>query len=430
VPLIVACGWLVALGLFFRLNSFEFPSSLLFDEHHFVENARNYLNEKADWNDHPPLGKLAIAWAIHDLGDGPLAWRLPALVYGILTLVLGALGAARLFGNWRAAMFAMAFLGADGFLIAYSRVGLLDGALATVAVAALLVATLRSPIAVSVLGGILTGVGMSIKFSGVTMLVVVVVSLLLLARDRLRGVLWSCASAALAIVSYAALFWCGLAVGGRDADLALVWSETERLFTHHAVLTDMKHPLTSGWPTWVLPVRPLVLGFRAEQGTVRALSSLGNLALWWTACALAILSLVAILRRGIDACLRPRAAGDGSPASPRGAADPTDSALSPARFVTAHCRGVLLALLAAVAFVSPWILTHRDSYIYHFLPSYAVLLILLSGYMSWAWQRRRATVLGFVVLVTVVAGYYGPVWSFLPMTTQSYQQRLPLETWR
>ena len=37
--------------------------------HHFVENARNILATRSDWNDHPPLGKLLLAIGIVALGE-------------------------------------------------------------------------------------------------------------------------------------------------------------------------------------------------------------------------------------------------------------------------------------------------------------------------------------------------------------------------
>jgi dolichyl-phosphate-mannose--protein O-mannosyl transferase len=229
-------------------------------------------------------------------------------------------------------------------------------------------------------------------------------------------------------VTYVGLFALGLAIVGKEASLSLVLSETGRLYSHHAVLTDMKHPLTSGWPTWVVPVRPLVLGFRSELGQVRALSSLGNLALWWAACGVALLCVVAILRQGLLATLRPipDASAEAVPAR-----DSTTSAPWPLEgFVLAHGRAVVLAIAGAAAFVSPWVLTHRDSYIYHFLPAYAVLLVLLGGYVGTLWPARPRAVLAYLAVVTVVAGWYAPVWSFLPLSRQSYEQRLPLENWR
>src|SRR3954447_12118872 len=58
-PLLPAlCLALVVAGPGLRCQHLMFPARLTFDEHHFVENARNSLAGRPDWNDHPPLGKL------------------------------------------------------------------------------------------------------------------------------------------------------------------------------------------------------------------------------------------------------------------------------------------------------------------------------------------------------------------------------------
>ena len=54
------CSGLVAFGVLLRAQHLRFPNRLTFDEAHFVDNARNYLTGAADWNDHPPLGKLLL----------------------------------------------------------------------------------------------------------------------------------------------------------------------------------------------------------------------------------------------------------------------------------------------------------------------------------------------------------------------------------
>lgn len=53
VQLGVACALLVTLGVLLRILGYAEPPTFTFDEHHFVENARNYLHGKNDWNDHP-----------------------------------------------------------------------------------------------------------------------------------------------------------------------------------------------------------------------------------------------------------------------------------------------------------------------------------------------------------------------------------------
>jgi dolichyl-phosphate-mannose-protein mannosyltransferase len=129
-PLAVLVTAMLLLGLFLRVNAFGYPNTFMFDEHHFVENARNYLLHKPDQNDHPPIGKMIIAQSIGLLGDTPVAWRLPSLIWGFITIIAVGFAAGRLFSSAQAGWLAAAFIGVDGFLSGYSRAALLDGFLA------------------------------------------------------------------------------------------------------------------------------------------------------------------------------------------------------------------------------------------------------------------------------------------------------------
>jgi len=71
-PLGVVLVCLFGLGMYLRLHYFGVPSTFQFDEHHFVENARRYIDHQTDLNDHPPLGKLMIAFSMRVLGDTPV----------------------------------------------------------------------------------------------------------------------------------------------------------------------------------------------------------------------------------------------------------------------------------------------------------------------------------------------------------------------
>jgi dolichyl-phosphate-mannose-protein mannosyltransferase len=419
-PFCLVAAALIALGAFLRLRAFAFPRTFLFDEHHFVENARNYLAGRADWNDHPPLGKLFIAASILLFGDNPVGWRTPALLCGAVVVAGGGLAAARLFRSCSAGLIAAALLSADGFFISYSRAGLLDGYLAACAVLALVIAS-RPWTLLAVLGaGLLGGATPSIKFSGGAVLVPLLISLglaPLTARRRLTlGALVLVLSAATYVVGFAI----GLRLTDQPAGPADVVRATQKLLEHHAGLTDMKNPWTSSWPTWAVPTRPLMLGYVGQTGTVRALTSLGNLATWWAAMAVGLLLGWTVLRRGLSATLVATA-----PPSP-----PDAGSLHPDGFLRDHGRATLLALSTALAFLAPWVLTRRDSYVYHFLPSYAALVILLAGFLGWCRANRPLVVLGFLVVVLLVAAFYAPLWSFLPISVPALRHRLFLESWR
>ena len=42
-PLVAACGVMIVFGIWLRVQRLAFPRGLTWDEHHFVNNARNYL---------------------------------------------------------------------------------------------------------------------------------------------------------------------------------------------------------------------------------------------------------------------------------------------------------------------------------------------------------------------------------------------------
>jgi dolichyl-phosphate-mannose--protein O-mannosyl transferase len=66
----------------------------------------------------------------------------------------------------------------------------------------------------------------------------------------------------------------------------------------------------------------------------------------------------------------------------------------------------------------PWIFSNRDSYLYHYLPSYVFGLVLLAGLVS-KLGTRRALQLGFVIAVAAVFVFCVPVWSKIPFGADS-----------
>jgi dolichyl-phosphate-mannose-protein mannosyltransferase len=409
---------LVVLGVVLRTRSLGFPGTFLWDEHHFVENARNYLDGAADTNDHPPLGKLIMAGFLSLLGDRPEGWRAGAWLAGILTIVCGGLAVARLFRDVAAGFIAAALLSADGFFIGYSRTALLDGYLVLSVTLALILVTLPSGVTTALAAGVLCGAATCIKFSGIGLFVPL---LIFIALDRLtfrKRVAHASLLLAAGVVTYLALFALGLAVAGQPGSLFAVVDRTIELYEHHAKLTDMKHPMTSGWSTWWLPVRPLVMANFDKIDHARVLSSLGNLAVWWSSFALAVTIVATLAWHGVKgAALSPPETVPDAPPSVR-------------NFVGAHGRAVLCSLGASLGFLAPWVMSHRDSYIYHFLPSYVGFIVLLSGFLGFARERYRVHVLGFLVLVLLVGAFYAPVWSLMPMSHDAVRARLFLPGWR
>ncbi len=77
-------------------------------------------------SEHPQLAKLLIAGGIELFGDGPLAWRLPSVLLGVLT-ILGMFVLVRSAGGspWLG-LGAATLMACDNLLLVHSRIGTLD----------------------------------------------------------------------------------------------------------------------------------------------------------------------------------------------------------------------------------------------------------------------------------------------------------------
>jgi dolichyl-phosphate-mannose-protein mannosyltransferase len=394
-------------GYLMRRQNLGFPPHENWDEEHFVRNARAYLSGGLDLNDHPPLGKLLIAAGMKLAGDNPFGWRIVPMIFGVIAIPLAFGLAAKLFEDWKAGVIAASLVAADGFFIAYSRSALLDGMLAVVMMgAALLIVRATRPWEIFS-ACVLIGLACSIKFSGVTLIPAVLVVTLVLRRTPR----WTALCLLVSVLVYFACFSIGLRWLHMPGTPLAVFRATRGLWGHHIVLTDMTHPATSYWYTWFLPVRPILLNFHLSRaGWVRALTTMGNPLLWWAGSAALCVSLLSLLR----AWLAARAGREVS--------------LHP--FLVQHRRAVWILLGLWALPLLPWVITRRDSYIYHYLPCYAFALILVAGMIAWLYRQRA--VYGLVALMAIgeVSVYYAPVWGDLPLSQDAYEQRLFRKSWR
>ena len=95
--------WLLLVAsLLLRLLSIGRPDGgLIFDERYYVNAARVILSIPPGQNtytdrplgldpntEHPPLAKLMVAGSMRLLGDGPLGWRLPSVLFGTPSILL------------------------------------------------------------------------------------------------------------------------------------------------------------------------------------------------------------------------------------------------------------------------------------------------------------------------------------------------------
>jgi dolichyl-phosphate-mannose-protein mannosyltransferase len=409
-PLLVVCLSLVILGCGLRTYHLPLPETITFDEHHFVGNARNYLQGKRDLNDHPPLGKLLIAAGMLAEGDNSLGWRIAPCVLGLVSVALAFALGRMAFGRWMAGWVAAAFVAADGFLICYSRTALLDGMLTTFGLAAATAALRARHPARLLAAAFLAGCAMSIKFSGFALLGAI--TLVVLTRPGwLRSLLLVPACLATGLAAFTALDVWGRYLTHQPYGLETVYGSTWRLMEAHAAASSFAHPLACHWYTWFLPTKPIVLRHLVgEPGTIEVMTLLGNPLLWWAGSLAGIVSTLWFIWIGPREILaRVRAPGAAAPRYFEG---------------FAQLAAFWLSLLMV------WMIVPRDSYIYHYLPTYSFGLVLVAGCVTWVYERRAWLALLAVLVVGEVSVFYAPVWAQLPITEAALQQRLFLSRWR
>ncbi len=74
---------LVVVTLAVHFSIINQPNTPIFDEQHYVNDAKKILSENTTARtEHPPLGKLIITGGIAIFGDNPIGWRFFSIVFG------------------------------------------------------------------------------------------------------------------------------------------------------------------------------------------------------------------------------------------------------------------------------------------------------------------------------------------------------------
>jgi dolichyl-phosphate-mannose--protein O-mannosyl transferase len=76
-------------------------------------------------------------------------------------------------------------------------------------------------------------------------------------------------------------------------------------------------------------------------------------------------------------------------------------------------RSLVFCLAAYWSLLAPWIVTRRDSYLYHYLPSYLIALVLLAGVFGDVVRSRRRAVFLLMGALVLLSVWYSPRWAGL-----------------
>ena len=389
----------LAVGMWGRVYQLGFPPERIWDEIYFPVMAREYLQGNYVFDLHPPLGKFIIAASIAVLGDTPVGWRLMPAVFGLAMIPLGAALGWYYFKERVAALLLATFIAGETFLVAYSRVGIMDGFLLFFMLATLLAALLVERRGQVLWVAVLLGLAISIKWA--ILMVAVPVGYILWRKGLFRPFL---ASLWISAVIYVAIVYVGQIV----AVTANPWEAWQSVWTWHLEAADkitaaIPNIWGSPWWSWPIMLRGLRLSslFATPEGQLQVIAAIGNPVLWYTSTLAIVAAIIEVARRLI--ARKPVA----------------DDPLVP-------------IVLGYVFLLLPWIPGTRIPYIYNYLPSYAFALLAVVYWLCRFWRRGSWgpwVVVTFTALAVAATLFFIPMATGFPMSREFMEQHIWIDSW-
>jgi dolichyl-phosphate-mannose--protein O-mannosyl transferase len=396
---LVLSAVMVLVGLWARVWKLGFPGQRVWDEIYFPVMARKFLEGTYQFDLHPPLGKFIIAVGIAVFGDTPIGWRVMPLLFGCAMIPLGAALGWYLMREKVAALLLAAFIAGETFLIAYSRIGIMDGILVFFTLATLLAALRVERRSQVIWVAVLLGLAISVKWA--VFMVVVPVGYVLWRKGFFRefvASLWVSAVLYIVIVYIGAL----VAVTTNPWE-AWQWTWSWHLKAAEKITAAIPNSWGSPWWSWPLMLRPIRLSnlFATASGDLQVISTLGNPVLWYGSTLAVVAGIVEAARRLV--ARKPIA----------------DDPLVP-------------ILLGYVFLLLPWIPGTRIPYIYNYLPSYAFALMALVYWLVRLWKRPPWgpwVVVAFTALALAATIFFLPLAMGLPLSPEAMQRRVWMDSW-
>lgn len=398
---IALAGLLIAAGLtrFWHLGR---PSDIVFDEVHFVNQARHYLHGEPFLDPHPPLAKLLIAAGIWLFGDHPWSWRVGNAMLGTAMVGVTYLLGRRALGSRLGAALAAGFILCDGMFLVDSRVAVIDVVYLTfAAISYLLLFRLIQTGGSLEKRKLLPWIGVALGLCLGSKLYIPAFTCVFVAAfiaydlwrtlsradaegRRAVGIGWGRERrviAGVAMVAAVTTFFYLLTFLPQYAEgwwggIGDLFHYYKRVIWYENAVANATHPYASPWWSWPLMLRPIAYWQNFPKvGKVATIWGGGNPLLWWGA-------LTAITITAVRAIERPRI--DRS-------------------FLVLGYLGYLLI----------WVWIGRTLFLYHYMGSVYLGYVALGGVLADCWQGRAEFWEHFAVLLTIApAALLGLGWGW------------------
>ena len=410
-----------ALGLILRLWNLASPKGKIFDEVYYATNAQSLLQNGVEIDSktglaqfivHPPTGKWLIAIGIKLFGYNEFGWRFAAALIGSLSIVLMYFTAKKLFNNQLLSVFAAALISMDGLHLVHSRIALLDIFLLffiQIAVLALLHQKYW-------LSAIALGLATSVKWSGLYVLIVFALLVLIMDYRKhrylgsekpirqvidnfpIRFLQFGIAPALIYLSSWIGWFLTnnGWSRNWSANPLRSLWHYHSEILNFHAKLSE-PHPYDANPWSWLIQGRPTSFFYETPKncGGTRCsqeILALGTPILWWLA------TIALFVTIGFWVSKR-------------------------------EWQAEILLVVIGASYLPWFAIQNRTMFSFYAIAFEPFILLTLVYVLSKVikHQRRIAISIGAIVLINFF--YFLPIFLGLPITYNSWHDRMWLPSW-
>lgn len=410
---------LLALGILTHFLFFGHPSQVVFDEVHFGKFVSGYYTHEYYFDIHPPLGKLLIAgfgklfdfkpeYSFTDIGNKfpdskyMVLRFLPSLVGTLIPAVI-FLFALELGFSRRAAFSAGILIALENAILTQTKFILMDGFLILFGFLALLF-YFRKKI---VLAGIFAGLTISIKWTGLAFLAIMLIVEAVkffktfgtygwrrIPRIAMKLIL-------VPIIIYFSVFAIHFTIlskpGPGDAYMSQTFHSKNILGKFTELNVEMyssnkrltaSHPYSSQWYSWPFMARPIFYWIYDNS----RIYFLGNPIVWWASTVGILMGLTLIAVRRSDK---------------------------------------IMEFLAMAYFINllPFMGIKRVMFLYHYLVAliFAVLMLI---YLIDKTKNRRKIFAGLIIASAIAFVYFAPLSYGLNLSPKAYEARNWLSGWK
>ena len=409
----------------------SFRDSMYFDEIYHARTAYEFLTGRTAYeNTHPPLGKLFIAAGVAVFGMNPFGWRIIGTLFGIAMVPFVYLFARKLTDSLPLAVLGCVLFAFDFMHFTQTRIATIDVYVTFFIILMYYFMYLYgrmsfydTPLRKTFLPlgacGVCMGLGIASKWTGVYAGAGLALIFFAILYRRYReycyakkapngstegishkAVLETFPSAAKRTIAFCLGFFVLIPVliyllsylpfrdGTDDGLLVRMLHNQESMFRYHSLL-DSTHPYSSSWYQWPTMYRPIwyysriVTGTAGQGGLREGISAFGNPLVWWAG----IPAVLFVLSQLMDGEERRSRTSDQAPA----AAKKKDSTAA-------------FLLTGYLAQYLPWFFVTRVTFIYHYFPSVAfVVLMILYGLSKLGEKMKKKTFTALLFLYGAAA---------------------------